>query len=98
MIRRYAGVARRRVAVLRDRYRGSDLLSVPGLLDADLRAEDLGRDLRQPAEIIPAHPTLAAFRYVFSSENVARYMRNSLAIAIPVTFLRCCLGPAGATR
>lgn len=48
-----------------------------------------------PPTIIPAHPTLAAFRYVFSSENVARYMRNSLAIAIPVTILTLLLGSSG---
>ncbi len=48
-----------------------------------------------PPSIIPAHPTLAAFRYVFESENVARYMRNSLAIAVPVTVLTLVLGATG---
>ena len=38
-----------------------------------------------PPSLLPTHPTLAAFEYVFAGENVARYMRNSLAIAIPVT-------------
>ncbi len=48
-----------------------------------------------PPVIVPRHPTLAAFRYVFASENVARYMRNSLAIAIPVTVVTLLLGSSG---
>jgi multiple sugar transport system permease protein len=48
-----------------------------------------------PPSLLPDHPTLAAFRYVFISENVARYMRNSLAIAIPVTVLTLLLGASG---
>jgi multiple sugar transport system permease protein len=48
-----------------------------------------------PPSLLPAHPTLAAFRYVFESENVARYMRNSLAIAIPVTAVTLVLGASG---
>ena len=48
-----------------------------------------------PPVIVPRHPTLAAFRYVFESENVARYMRNSLAIAIPVTAVTLILGSTG---
>jgi len=48
-----------------------------------------------PPSLLPSNPTLAAFRYVFVSENVARYMRNSLAIAIPVTALTLLLGATG---
>ena len=48
-----------------------------------------------PPTMVPSHPTLAAFRYVFESENVARYMRNSLAIAIPVTLVTLLLGSSG---
>jgi multiple sugar transport system permease protein len=48
-----------------------------------------------PPSMVPQHPTLAAFRYVFERENVARYMRNSLAIAIPVTLVTLVLGSSG---
>ncbi len=48
-----------------------------------------------PPSLVPVHPTLAAFRYVFESENVARYMRNSLAIAVPVTAITLLLGSSG---
>ena len=48
-----------------------------------------------PPSMVPGHPTLAAFRYVFEHENVARYMRNSLAIAIPVTMVTLVLGSSG---
>ncbi len=48
-----------------------------------------------PPSLLPTNPTLAAFRYVFVSENVARYMRNSLAIAIPVTVVTLVLGASG---
>jgi multiple sugar transport system permease protein len=48
-----------------------------------------------PPSIVPQHPTLGAFRYVFESQNLARYMRNSLGIAIPVTALTLLLGASG---
>ncbi len=48
-----------------------------------------------PPTLVPSHPTLAAFRHVFENENVARYMRNSLAIAIPVTVVTLLLGSSG---
>jgi multiple sugar transport system permease protein len=48
-----------------------------------------------PPSIVPAHPTLAAFHYVFERENVMRYMRNSLAIAVPVALLTLLLGASG---
>ncbi len=49
-----------------------------------------------PPSIIPPHPTLAAFQHVFEHENVARYMYNSLAIAIPVTVVTLVMGASGA--
>jgi multiple sugar transport system permease protein len=49
-----------------------------------------------PPSMVPQHPTLSAFRFVFERENVARYMRNSLAIAIPVTVVTLVLGSSGA--
>lgn len=48
-----------------------------------------------PPTFFPAHPTFAAYQHVFEFENVARYMRNSLAIAIPVTVLTLLLGAGG---
>ena len=48
-----------------------------------------------PPSLIPIHATLDAYRHVFEHENVARYMRNSLAIAIPVTVLTLVLGSSG---
>lgn len=48
-----------------------------------------------PPNLIPIHATLDAYRHVFEHENVARYMRNSLAIAIPVTVLTLVLGSSG---
>jgi multiple sugar transport system permease protein len=48
-----------------------------------------------PPSLMPTNPTLAAFRHVFERENVARYMRNSLAIALPVTVLTLLLGSSG---
>lgn len=48
-----------------------------------------------PPSLFPTHPTLAAFEYVFAGENVARYMRNSLVIAIPVTVVTLVLGASG---
>jgi multiple sugar transport system permease protein len=49
-----------------------------------------------PPSLVPEHPTLAAYRIVFERENVARYMRNSLTIAIPVTVVTLALGSSGA--
>ncbi len=49
-----------------------------------------------PPSMVPQHPTLAAFHFVFERENVVRYMRNSLAIAIPVTMVTLVLGSSGA--
>jgi multiple sugar transport system permease protein len=48
-----------------------------------------------PPSLVPTHPTLAAYQHVFEHENVALYMRNSLAIAIPVTLLTLVLGSSG---
>jgi len=49
-----------------------------------------------PPTFVPRAPTLAAFEYVFVRENVLRYLRNSLTIAIPVTLLTLLLGAMGA--
>ena len=54
-----------------------------------------GEIFASPPSLVPTNPTLAAFRQVFERENVARYMRNSLAIAIPVTVLTLLLGSSG---
>lgn len=48
-----------------------------------------------PPTLFPRHPTLAAFAYVFERENVLRYLRNSLAIAVPVTVLTVAMGAMG---
>jgi multiple sugar transport system permease protein len=48
-----------------------------------------------PPSLVPSHPTLAAFRYVLEHQDVARYLRNSLAIAIPVTIITLLFGASG---
>jgi multiple sugar transport system permease protein len=48
-----------------------------------------------PPTIIPRAPTLAAFVYVFQRDDVLRYLRNSLAIAVPVTVLTLAMGSMG---
>ncbi|WP_342363868.1 carbohydrate ABC transporter permease [Terrarubrum flagellatum] len=48
-----------------------------------------------PPTLIPANPTLDAFRHVFQRENVLRYLRNSVTIAGPVTLLTLALGAMG---
>lgn len=48
-----------------------------------------------PPSLVPRSPTLAAFRHVFEHENVLRYMRNSLTIAVPVTVLTLAFGASG---
>jgi multiple sugar transport system permease protein len=48
-----------------------------------------------PPSLFPRHPSLSAYEYVFWRENVARYMRNSLAIALPVTAVTLVLGASG---
>ena len=48
-----------------------------------------------PPSLFPRHPSLSAYEYVFWRENVARYMRNSLALAIPVTVVTLVLGASG---
>jgi multiple sugar transport system permease protein len=49
-----------------------------------------------PPTFVPRAPSLASFEYIFYRENVLRYLRNSLAIAIPVTLLTLVLGSMGA--
>jgi multiple sugar transport system permease protein len=48
-----------------------------------------------PPTLFPRAPSLDAFRYVFSREDVLRYLRNSLAIALPVTVLTVVMGACG---
>jgi multiple sugar transport system permease protein len=49
-----------------------------------------------PPTFVPRSPTLDSFIYVIGRENVLRYLRNSLAIAVPVTALTLVLGSIGA--
>ncbi len=49
-----------------------------------------------PPTLVPRAPTLESFRFVFERENVLRYLRNSLTIAVPVTVLTLVLGSMGA--
>ena len=71
-------------------------LSVSDLLDVDLRFQELGGDFRQPADLLPQGPNLDAFHSVFVQENIARYLLNSVIIAVPVTLLTLALGSMGA--
>jgi multiple sugar transport system permease protein len=48
-----------------------------------------------PPTLVPRHPTLETFEYVFVRENVLRYLRNSLTIALPVTAITLVLGSMG---
>jgi multiple sugar transport system permease protein len=49
-----------------------------------------------PPTLFPREPTLESFRFVFERENVLRYLRNSLMIAVPATALTLILGSMGA--
>ncbi|MBS7700662.1 MULTISPECIES: carbohydrate ABC transporter permease [unclassified Chelatococcus] len=49
-----------------------------------------------PPTLVPQRPTLDAFAHVFARENVVRYLRNSIAIAVPVTVLTLVMGAMGA--
>ena len=49
-----------------------------------------------PPSFFPRQPTFEAFRYVIVHDNMARYIRNSLAIAVPVTLVTVVLGAMGA--
>jgi multiple sugar transport system permease protein len=49
-----------------------------------------------PPTLVPRNPSFDSFAYVFGRENVARYLRNSLAIAVPVTVLTLIMGSMGA--
>jgi multiple sugar transport system permease protein len=48
-----------------------------------------------PPTLFPRAPSLDAFSYVFMREDVLRYLRNSLAIAVPVTLLTVAMGACG---
>ncbi|WID99950.1 carbohydrate ABC transporter permease (plasmid) [Bosea vestrisii] len=58
--------------------------------------KDSAEIFANPPTFVPRAPSLAAFEYVFVRENVLRYLRNSLTIAIPVTMLTLILGAMGA--
>jgi ABC-type glycerol-3-phosphate transport system permease component len=49
-----------------------------------------------PPTFFPKAPNLDAFHSVFVQENIARYLRNSVIIAVPVTLLTLALGSMGA--
>lgn len=55
-----------------------------------------GEIFANPPTFVPRAPTLASFEYIFFRENVLRYLRNSLTIAVPVTALTLILGSMGA--
>ena len=48
-----------------------------------------------PPTLFPRNPTLDTFEYVIVRENVLRYLRNSLTIALPVTAITLVLGSMG---
>jgi multiple sugar transport system permease protein len=48
-----------------------------------------------PPTLFPRNPTLDTFEYVIVRENVLRYLRNSLTIALPVTAITLILGSMG---
>jgi multiple sugar transport system permease protein len=48
-----------------------------------------------PPTLFPRNPTFDTFEYVIVRENVLRYLRNSLAIALPVTVITLILGSMG---
>ncbi len=58
--------------------------------------KDSAEIFANPPTFVPQAPSLAAFEYVLVRENVLRYLRNSLTIAIPVTVLTLILGAMGA--
>jgi multiple sugar transport system permease protein len=49
-----------------------------------------------PPTFVPRAPTLDAFRFVILNQNILRYLRNSLIIAVPVTLLTVVLSAMGA--
>jgi multiple sugar transport system permease protein len=48
-----------------------------------------------PPTLFPRRPTFETFEYVIVRENVLRYLRNSLTIALPVTVITLILGSMG---
>jgi len=48
-----------------------------------------------PPTLFPRNPTLDTYEYVIVRENVLRYLRNSLTIALPVTAITLVLGSMG---
>ncbi|TCR66628.1 carbohydrate ABC transporter permease [Bosea sp. BK604] len=73
---------------------GAYLFPIYWMLISGLK--DSAEIFANPPSFVPRAPSLAAFEYVFVRENVLRYLRNSLTIAIPVTVLTLLLGSMGA--
>jgi multiple sugar transport system permease protein len=48
-----------------------------------------------PPTLFPRNPTLETYEYIFVRENMLRYLRNSLTIALPVTVITLLLGSMG---
>ena len=48
-----------------------------------------------PPTLFPRNPTFDTYEYVIVRENVLRYLRNSLTIALPVTAITLVLGSMG---
>jgi multiple sugar transport system permease protein len=57
--------------------------------------KDSAEIFANPPSLFPRAPSFAAFQHVFARENVLRYLRNSLAIAVPVTLLTVAMGACG---
>jgi len=49
-----------------------------------------------PPTFIPRAPTLESFRYVVEQQNILRFLRNSVMIALPVTLLTLVTSAMGA--
>ena len=49
-----------------------------------------------PPSFFPRAPTLDAFRHVVQNENMPRYLRNSIVIALPVALVTVALSATGA--
>ena len=57
--------------------------------------KDSAEIFAHPPTLVPRHPSLGAYEYAFWRENILRYLRNSLAIAVPVTLLTVAMGATG---
>lgn len=57
--------------------------------------KDSAEIFANPPTLVPRHPSLGAYEYAFWRENILRYLRNSLTIAVPVTLLTVAMGAIG---